>query len=180
MREILNAIFPLFNEVYLTEREPYLEMPSTYYLNMARSVVQNKTYYAFIQDEMAKLQVIQDCNARRHGVRCYTFHASKGLEADDVYILDADAGVVPNMHKLDVMEKAGCVMEKAREIRNERSLLFVAATRAKETLTITYTGTKTSMLTPMNEFEQYDKLYTHFQANYPDVEAFEQFYKGGL
>lgn len=88
MREILNAIFPLFNEVYLTEREPYLEMPSTYYLNMARSVVQNKTYYAFIQDEMAKLQVIQDCNARRHGVRCYTFHASKGLEADDVYILD--------------------------------------------------------------------------------------------
>lgn len=180
MREILNAIFPLFNEVYLTEREPYLEMPSTYYLNMARSVVQNKTYYAFIQDEMAKLQVIQDCNARRHGVRCYTFHASKGLEADDVYILDADAGVVPNMHKLDVMEKAGCVMEKAREIRNERSLLFVAATRAKETLTITYTGTKTSMLTPMNEFEQYDKLYTQFQANYPDVEAFEQFYKGGL
>jgi len=89
-----------------------------------------------------------------------------------VYILDADAGVVPNMHKLDVMEKAGCVMEKAREIRNERSLLFVAA--------ITYTGTKTSMLTPMNEFEQYDKLYTQFQANYPDVEAFEQFYKGGL
>ena len=84
------------------------------------------------------------------------------------------------MHKLDVMEKAGCVMEKAREIRNERSLLFVAATRAKETLTITYTGTKTSMLTPMNEFEQYDKLYTQFQANYPDVEAFEQFYKGGL
>ena len=47
MREILNAIFPLFNEVYLTEREPYLEMPSTYYLNMARSVVQNKTYDEF-------------------------------------------------------------------------------------------------------------------------------------
>ena len=70
MREILNAIFPLFNEVYLTEREPYLEMPSTYYLNMARSVVQNKTYYAFIQDEMAKLQVIQDCNARRLCLRC--------------------------------------------------------------------------------------------------------------
>lgn len=180
MREILNAIYPLFSEVYLTEREPYLEMPSTYYLNMAHSVVQAKTYYAFIQDEMAKLQVIQDCNARRHGVRCYTFHASKGLEADDVYILDADEGVVPNMHKLDIMEKAGCVIEKAREIRNERSLLFVAATRAKENLTITYSGTKTSMLTPMNAFEQYDKLYTQFQMAYPDVEAFEEFYKGGL
>ena len=180
MREILNAIYPLFNEVYLTDREPYLEMPSSYYLNMARSVVQSKTYYAFIQDEMAKLQVIQDSNARRHGVRCYTFHASKGLEADDVYILDADENVVPNMHKLDVMEKAGCVMEKAREIRNERSLLFVAATRAKENLIITYNGVKTSMLTPMNVFESYDKLYTQFQLAYPDVEAFEEFYKGGL
>ena len=180
MREILNAIYPLFNEVYLTDREPYLEMPSSYYLNMARSVVQSKTYYAFIQDEMAKLQVIQDSNARRHGVRCYTFHASKGLEADDVYILDADENVVPNMHKLDVMEKAGCVMEKAREIRNERSLLFVAATRAKENLIITYNGVKTSMLTPMNAFESYDKLYTQFQLAYPDVEAFEEFYKGGL
>lgn len=180
MREILNAIYPLFNEVYLIDREPYLEMPSSYYLNMARSVVQSKTYYAFIQDEMAKLQVIQDSNARRHGVRCYTFHASKGLEADDVYILDADENVVPNTHKLDVMEKAGCVMEKAREIRNERSLLFVAATRAKENLIITYNGVKTSMLTPMNAFESYDKLYTQFQLAYPDVEAFEEFYKGGL
>ena len=180
MREILNAIYPLFNEVYLTDREPYLEMPSSYYLNMARSVVQSKTYYAFIQDEMAKLQVIQDSNARRHGVRCYTFHASKGLEADYVYILDADENVVPNMHKLDVMEKAGCVMEKAREIRNERSLLFVAATRAKENLIITYNGVKTSMLTPMNAFESYDKLYTQLQLAYPDVEAFEEFYKGGL
>lgn len=180
MREILNQIYPLFNEVYLTDREHYLEMPSTYYINMAHSVVQTKTYYSFIKDEMAKMQVIQDSNARRHGVRCYTFHASKGLEADDVYILDADENVVPNTHKLDIMEKAGCVMEKAREIRNERSLLFVATTRAKEHLTITYTGTKTSLLTSMNIYESYDKLYTQFQLTYPDVEAFEQFYKGGL
>lgn len=180
MREILNQIFPLFNESYLIDREPYLEMPSTYYLGMAHAVVQTKTYYSFIQDEMAKLQVIQDSNARRHGVRCYTFHASKGLEADDVYILDADEDVVPNAHKLDIMEKAGCVMEKAREIRNERSLLFVAATRAKERLFITYTGTKSSLLTPINAYEQYDKLYTKFQVSYPDVEAFEAFYKGGL
>lgn len=180
MRDILNAIYPLFNEVYLTEREHFLEMPSAYYMNMAHSVVQSKTYYSFIQDEMAKMQVIQDSNSRRHGVRCYTFHASKGLEADDVYILDADENVVPNTHKLDIMEKAGCVMEKAREIRNERSLLFVAATRAKESLTITYTGTKTSLLTPMNAYESYDKLYTQYQMNYPDVEAFEMFYKGGL
>lgn len=180
MREILNEIFPLFNEVYLTEREPYLEMPSAYYLRMVHSLVQTKSYNSFVRDEIAKLQVIHDSNIRRHGVRCYTFHASKGLEADDVYILDADENVVPNTHKLDAMEKAGCVMEKARGIRNERSLLFVAATRAKEHLFISYSGTKTSLLTPLNAYEQYDRLYTQFQLSYPDVEAFGEFYVGGL
>lgn len=180
MRELLNAIFPLFNSVYLESREPYLEMPSSYYLNMVKPVVQQKTYYNFVQDEMAKLQVIQDSNQRRHGVRCYTFHASKGLEADEVYILDADEGITPNLNKLDTMEKAGCTMEKARELRNERSLLFVAVTRAKSKLVITYNGARSSMLSPLNPYEQYDKLYTQFQLNYPDVEAFEAFYKGGL
>ena len=180
MRVILNRIYPLFSKVYLSDREHLLEMPSTYYFNMVRPVIQTKTYYQFVQDEMAKAQVIQDSNARRHGVRCYTFHASKGLEADDVYIIDADAEIVPNMRKLDIMERAGCQMEKAREIRNERSLLFVAATRAKDKLVVTYTGQQTSLLTHINEFEQYDRLYTRFQVSYPDVEAFEEFFKGGI
>lgn len=176
MRDILNAIFPLFNQVYLEAREPYLDMPSTYYFSMVRPIVQAKTYNAFIQDEMAKMQVIVDANSRRHGVRCYTFHAAKGLEADDVYIFDADEGIVPNLKELDKMERAGCVMEKAREIRNERSLLFVAVTRAKENLTITYSSAKTSLLTSVNAFENYDRLYTEFQSEYPDVEAFEEFF----
>lgn len=180
MREILNAIYPLFYEVYLEEREHYLEMPVNYYLNAVAPLVQTKTYHTFIREELAKMQVIEDSNARRTGVRCYTFHASKGLEADDVYILDANEGIVPNTHKLDLMEKAGCPLEKAREIRNERSLLFVAATRAKNHLTIAYSGQKTTMLSPINYYEAYDKLYSQFKTEYADVEAFEDFYKGGL
>ena len=78
------------------------------------------------------------------------------------------------------MEKAGCPLEKAREIRNERSLLFVAATRAKNNLTIAYSGQKTTMLSPINYYEAYDKLYSQFKTEYADVEAFEDFYKGGL
>ena len=175
MRDILNTIYPIFNDVYLREREHLLEMQPSYYFIMVKPVVREKTYHKFIQDELAKVTVIQDSNARRVGVRCYTFHASKGLEADDVYIIDADANILPNLRKLDIMERAGCTMEKAREIRNERSLLFVAATRARDTLTITYTTHKTSMMTPLNEFVQYDRLYTQFQATYPDVEAFENF-----
>lgn len=179
-REILNRIFPLFSHVYLEDREPYLEMPSKYYLGMASPAVQEKTYYAFVQDEMAKMQVITDSNARRHGIRCYTFHASKGLEADDVYILDADDGIVPATNKLKDMEKSGCILEKSRELRNERSLLFVAATRARKRLFISHGGNPSPMLSKLNPYERYDQLYTACQVDYPDVEAFEEFYKGGM
>ena len=147
---------------------------------MVRELVQDKTYTTFVSDEIKKAQVIQDAIARRHGVRCYTFHASKGLEADDVYILDADDHIVPNVKKLDQLEAAHCILEKARELRNERSLLFVAATRAKHKLVITYTGVKSLLLAPYNVFERYDELYATSKNVYPDVEAFEEFFKGGL
>lgn len=179
MREILNTIYPVFKSTWLKNKEPYLEMPSTYYINMVQPLV-GKTYFQFIKDEMAKVQAINDANARRQGVRCYTFHAAKGLEADAVYLLDCDAGICPNMHKLDLMEAAGCALEKAREIRNERSLLFVAATRAKTSLTITYSVEKTPLLEPLNLFQQYDMLYTEHRVSYEDVEAFEDFFRGGL
>lgn len=174
MRDILNTIFPLYNEVYLVKREPYLDMPSRYYINMVQPLV-HKTYFQFVQDEVAKLQAINEANARGVGVRCYTFHAAKGLEADDVYMLDCDAGVCPNMRQLDKMDVVGCQMEKARDIRNERSLLFVAATRAKERLYVSYNMEMSPLLQEYNVFQQYDQLYADFRKHYWDAEAFEVF-----
>lgn len=180
MRVLLNTLYPIFSTVYLEKREPYLEMPSSYYFNLVKPLVQDKTYHAFVSDEVAKTQVIEDSNVRRHGVRCYTFHASKGLEADEVYILDAEDGIVPNTHELQLMEEAHCLLEKAREIRNERSLLFVAATRARHKLVITYSGAKSLILASYNAFERFDDLYTQQQNTFPDVEAFEEFFVGGI
>lgn len=175
MREILNAVYPVFKDVYLEKREHLLEMPSEYYMNMVSPLVQSKPFFKFIQDEAAKMQAIQDANTRGVGVRCYTFHASKGLEAQDVYMLDVSDRVCPNTRQLDIMEAAGCIMEKARDIRNERCLLFVAATRAKENLTITYTGEMSPLIRGYNVFQQYDHLYSDCRRLYPDAEAFEGF-----
>lgn len=180
MREILNLIYPLFSSVYLANKEHYLDMPSSYYINMVQSLVQTKDYLRFVQDEMEKIQIITDSNMRRVGVRCYTFHAAKGLEADDVYMLDVDDAIVPSMKQLNDMEAAGCIMEKARELRNERSLLFVAATRAKENVMITYHNQRSQLLNPVNQFASYDELYQKFKTSYPDVEAFQDFYTSGL
>jgi DNA helicase-2/ATP-dependent DNA helicase PcrA len=174
---LFNLIWPLFKKTYLEYREPFLEYPSSYYIGLVGPLVKEKTYSQFIKDEIAKVDIINDCEIRRQGVRCYTFHAAKGLEADYVYIIDAEMGIIPNDRKLNDMEKAGCMLEKAIALRNERSLVYVACTRAKERLYITFSDAMSSMLTGSNMYEVFDKLYKEYRPVYPDVEAFEEFFK---
>lgn len=60
-----------------------------------------------------------------HGVRLMTFHASKGLEYDVVYILDANEGVTPH-------RKA----KSKEDLEEERRMFYVAMTRARAKLNI--------------------------------------------
>ena len=59
------------------------------------------------------------------GVRLMTFHSSKGLEFDIVYIIDVNEGSVP-------YKKA----KGADEIEEERRMFYVAMTRARHKLFI--------------------------------------------
>ncbi len=67
----------------------------------------------------------------RTGVRLMTMHASKGLEFDTVFIIQANEDRIP-------YKKA--VQENGTE--EERRLFYVAMTRAKEVLKISYVTTK--------------------------------------
>ena len=60
-------------------------------------------------------------------VHILTMHACKGLEFDTVYIPDLNEGTIP--------AKQAWTRD---QIEEERRLLYVAMTRAKQTLTITY------------------------------------------
>lgn len=63
------------------------------------------------------------------GVNLLTVHASKGLEFTDVFVVDLMDGRFPN-HKL--MNKSGGNLEE------ERRLFYVAVTRAKDRLSLSY------------------------------------------
>ena len=65
------------------------------------------------------------------GVSLLTMHGSKGLEFDTVYIMSANEGCIP-------YKKAGI----EEEIEEERRLFYVAMTRAKQTLVISYVKEK--------------------------------------
>ena len=59
-------------------------------------------------------------------------HASKGLEFDTVYIPDCNEGIIP--HRKSMKDEA---------VEEERRMLYVAMTRARKRLTLTYgAGTK--------------------------------------
>ena len=62
-----------------------------------------------------------------------TIHGSKGLEWSNVYIIDVNSNDFPNIkHQIDIEE--------------ERRLFYVACSRAKKYLTITYHGTMSVLL----------------------------------
>lgn len=66
----------------------------------------------------------------KQGVCLSTMHRSKGLEWKNVYIIDCNEGYVP--------PKA----VSSEEVEEERRLFYVAVTRAKERLVITYVRNK--------------------------------------
>jgi len=63
-----------------------------------------------------------------NGVNLLTVHASKGLEFDDVYIIDLADGRFPNRK----------LISKGGSLEEERRLFYVAATRAKNRLFLSY------------------------------------------
>lgn len=174
MKDICNYIWPLYDEYYLRSNAWRLEASPKYYLNSVACLM-HKDFNTFVQDELKKAQIIKESIAYQRGIRCYTMHASKGLEADIVYIIDANDGLIPNASKLKDMDKARCDMDAARMIREERSLCYVACTRAKEELNIVSTDTPAPMLLGENTFAQYDSVYQYYKVGGDDISAFERF-----
>lgn len=183
LSDIFNTLWPVLYETYGNEKEKYTDKPAKYYLALAAPVVRGKTYNEFIHDEQEKMKLLDEYENKRLGVRCYTMHAAKGLEADIVHIIDADEGTIPNDKILDRLMKRKCYDEAAKQVRAERSLVYVAATRAREELYIHYShvGTIAPLFRPNDSrYDKLDAIYEGDVSQYDDIDAFKSFTKGGV
>jgi DNA helicase-2/ATP-dependent DNA helicase PcrA len=87
--------------------------------------------------EETSLQSDQDNDTKdKNGVRLMTVHASKGLEFDQVFVVGLEQDLFP--HK-----NIGNRKRSKEEEEEERRLFYVAVTRAKKHLFLTYAELRT-------------------------------------
>ena len=83
-------------------------------------------------------------NLAQKAIRIATMHRVKGLEFDHIIIANVSKGVVPPA----VISKSAEEQIEDEQDLKERSLLFVAATRAKKSLMITAVGSPSEFIKP--------------------------------
>ncbi|MBA4495661.1 3'-5' exonuclease [Paenactinomyces guangxiensis] len=77
-----------------------------------------------------------ESHLKNRGVNCGTMHRSKGLEFRIVFLAGVNEKIIP----IDIFTKIEDQEEREEKIRQERSLLYVASTRARDKLFITSYG----------------------------------------
>ena len=77
------------------------------------------------------------------GIRLATMHRVKGIEFDHIIVASVNQGLVPLYHAIG---KTSDGQERALGAAREKALLYVAATRAKKTLTVTCYGEPSELL----------------------------------
>lgn len=104
-------------------------------------------------------------------VTMMTVHAAKGLEFKHVYIVGAEEELFPS----------ALSMNSLSEIEEERRLMYVAITRAKDTCTITYAKTRfhngqTKMSSPSRFLREIDPEFLHAaqSSDSPDLDSFSE------
>jgi len=85
-------------------------------------------------------------NISNNGIRLATMHRVKGLDFDHVIIASMNSGIVP----LEVSDKSDEQQIEYEKLLREKSIVFVAATRAKKSLLITSYGVKSQFLNKLS------------------------------
>uniref|UniRef100_A0A6N2LAH7 DNA 3'-5' helicase n=1 Tax=Salix viminalis TaxID=40686 RepID=A0A6N2LAH7_SALVM len=106
----------------------------------------------------------ENFRSRRHNnensVTLTTIHQSKGLEWDTVFIVKANESEIPLLHEFN-----GSAKENGTSIEEERRLFYVAMTRARKKLFITYVA----MDSNWQQFESFQMLHpSRFLKEIPD------------
>ncbi len=117
------------------------------------------TTEAFLEDT-ALLSDIDTLDKTESRVTCMTLHASKGLEFPVVFIIGCEEGLLPHENSIS----------SSANLEEERRLMYVGITRAREKLTVTHAsyrfrGGEMTPQAPSRFLEQLPESSQSFQEN---------------
>ena len=115
---------------------------------------------AFLSEVMLATDQDQKDQTDEAKVTLMTIHAAKGLEFKHIFIVGVEEELFPSSMSMDSLA----------QIEEERRLLYVAITRAKETCTITFAGSRfrngqTVMSRPSRFLSEIDPEYLHLVSS---------------
>ncbi len=97
-------------------------------MEICRGFKDKEALWEYLESEnRLKEEVKVTAKTAKDGVRLMTMHASKGLEFRYVYLPDLNEGIIPSRKSIT-----------AQAIEEERRMLYVAMTRAKDELTMSF------------------------------------------
>lgn len=172
---VLNNLMEVYDKYIIKGQYWRLDNTKEFYFDLIAPICSKKDYPTMIEEELDKQKVNDNCMKVDMGIRCYTMHSAKGLEADDVYILDCNDGIFPNSKAFKRKVEAGCVLDAATDVRQDRNLLYVAITRAKYNVYVIYDdGVLTPLVATPNDtpYSEYDDIYNNSKVDFDDASEF--------
>lgn len=122
--------------------ETHLRQLSSLFEEIKKNVAENPAFrlshFLHNVDTLMEYEVAIDVpiSSAVSGVQLMTAHGSKGLEFDHIYITDAVHGRWNNKRRLSHFKLP--IVTEATTVEDDRRLFYVALTRAKKNITITY------------------------------------------
>ncbi|WP_198358113.1 UvrD-helicase domain-containing protein [Streptomyces fildesensis] len=104
----------------------------------------DKVYDKLTQDKVPAVRVKDNPGTDVEGVRLATMHAMKGLEFRCVAVLGVTASAVPFAREITPADVD--ILQHDSDLLRERCLLFVACTRAREALAVSWSGSASSFV----------------------------------
>ena len=114
-------------------------------------------------EAMSLLQATDNIKKDGHGVELMTIHLAKGLEFDHVFVAGAVEGLLPHARSLETED----------ELEEERRLLYVAMTRARKNLYISFFALPSRFLSEIpSEFVKFRNLVSDTEVFSDDEERY--------
>ena len=117
LQELLNGIKEFSEEDVLEDTE---------------TVLHDKSLGSYLQNIMLLTDADNDSPENADHVKLMTIHAAKGLEFNNVFVVGLEENLFPSMMSVNSRD----------ELEEERRLFYVAITRAKKRLNLTYAITR--------------------------------------